>query len=66
MENLELYDPTITECGHDVNKAIANMDKDVSKLLNLSNHNCLSINWSNTFAMFITYKKRSFFRLLFL
>jgi hypothetical protein len=62
-ENLELIadDTTITDYGDDVKEAIANMDNDVNKLLSWSNHNCLSINWSKTFAMFITDKKKTNF-----
>ena len=62
-ENLELFadDTTITGTGCSVKDSIINLGDDVNKLLNWSNNNHLSINWSKTFVMFITDKKNIIF-----
>ena len=62
-ENLELFadDTTITGTGCSVKDSMINLGDDVNKLLNWSNNNHLSINWSKTFVMFITDKKNIIF-----
>ena len=58
-DNIKLFadDTTITNIGKTHLEASNNLQVDISKLMNWSNHNCLAINWTKTFMMFITDKK---------
>ena len=58
-ENIELFadDTTIKNTGKTHLEASNNLQVDIYRLMNWSNHNCLAINWSKTFVMLITDKK---------
>jgi hypothetical protein len=55
-DNIELFadDTTISSSGENIDDTIKNIEVNTFKLMNWSNYNCLMINWSKTFAMFIT------------
>ena len=61
--NIELFadDTTFSSSGENIDDTIKNIEVDTFKLMNWSNYNCLMINWSKTFAMFITDNKRTIF-----